>query len=558
MSTLVRVTTAFIFAAALASPVHAQTAGAIAGVSSPDGIAAQALSGITIPNAADVRGHVTLPTTLPEHGGAEVSWTSSHPDIVSDEVVDWIAAGVVVRPPVGAAVASVTLTACTTVDGDEGCRDFELSVRPQVELAEFTRYGMFNFARSNNHPGQQIYMASSIGNDATRWEAVNDGEIVLESTEGMHAVRDPSIVRSPEGDRFFLVATDLNVNGDAYGWQGWEWAQSGASRYIEVWESNDMRTWSPQRHVLVAPEEAGMTFAPEAIWDDEIQAYVVYWTSSMYPAGTHFTPDQTDPNGRFPLTRNQTLYTTTRDFVTFTPWEIMSNRPGHGTLDAVIIEDDEGYYHRLVTDRTSTGVGTTKYVRSCPSEDIYQERAASILAPENEWELTASCITHDAMATRYAEAPLIVKANPGDERGDGPDAVRDDRDRQLDQVVRAHCGSGLPAHSAQSHRIARLPGGNHDRIRGGCGTSRPGAVDDPDRPVRLGLGDDRRSILLWPGERDRLVDAGSIVTEGGQEQLEFARTVGNQAPGGRTRPMAAGIGDQIALISQGVDQGVEP
>ncbi|MDG4757359.1 hypothetical protein [Micromonospora sp. WMMD710] len=46
-------------------------------------------------------------------------------------------------------------------------------------------------------------------------------------------------------------------------------------------------------------------------------------------------PDRTDPNGHYPRTRNQTLYATTRDFVTFTPPQVMSNRPGHGTLDAV-------------------------------------------------------------------------------------------------------------------------------------------------------------------------------------------------------------------------------
>ncbi|WP_206024959.1 immunoglobulin-like domain-containing protein [Micromonospora zingiberis] len=381
------------------------------------GLAAQALDLITIPNADDVRGNVTLPTAVAD---AVVEWTSSDPDVVSDEANGAIAAGVVTRPPVGAEPATVTLTACATVGDSEACRAFALTVRPAVELAPFSRYGMANFARSNNHAGQQIYMATSVGNDATRWVAVNNGEIVLQSTKGMHAVRDPSIVRAPEGDKFYLVATDLNVNGNAYGWRGWDWAQSGASRYIEVWESTDLRTWSEQRHVLVAPPEAGMTFAPEAIWDPSIGAYVVYWTSSMYPTGSYFTTDRNDPNGRYPLTRNQTLYTTTRDFVTFTPARTMSNRPNHGTLDAVIVKDEaDGSYHRLVTDRTSTGPGTTKYVPSCPSEDIYQERATSILAPEDDWELVASCITHSTMNTRYAEAPLLVPANPGDERGSG-------------------------------------------------------------------------------------------------------------------------------------------
>jgi hypothetical protein len=95
----------------------------------------------------------------------------------------------------------------------DACRDFHLTVQPSVELAETSRYGMANFAQSNSHQGQQIYIASSVGNDATTWIAVNDGKVVLNSTKGMHAVRDPSMVRSPEGNKFFLVATDLNVDG---------------------------------------------------------------------------------------------------------------------------------------------------------------------------------------------------------------------------------------------------------------------------------------------------------------------------------------------------------
>jgi hypothetical protein len=279
---------------------------------------------------------------------------------------------------------------------------------------------MTNFARSNQQLGQQVYMAYSVSNDATNWIAVNNGKAYLNSTKGVQAVRDPTIVRSPEGDKFFLLATDLNVDGEDYGWQGWDWAQSGASRYIEVWESRDLRTWSEQRHVLVSSAEAGMTYAPEAIWDSEIGAYVVYWTSSMYPAGTYFTTNTSDPNRRYPLTPNKAMYATTRDFINFTPAKVMSGRLNHGTLDAVISKNDaSSYYHRIVCDRISTGNATTKYVTSCNSEDIYQERSKSILAKEDEWELVRGCITHDTMNTTYAEAPLIIQANPDDPRGRG-------------------------------------------------------------------------------------------------------------------------------------------
>src|SRR5699024_10049416 len=50
-------------------------------------------------------------------------------------------------------------------------------------------------------------------------------------------------------------------------------------------------------------------------------------------------------------------------------------------------------------------------------DDIYQERAAHVLAPPGEWELIAPAITRRAVGTRYAEAPMVVPANPGDPRG---------------------------------------------------------------------------------------------------------------------------------------------
>ncbi|KAB5515352.1 hypothetical protein GE09DRAFT_903903, partial [Coniochaeta sp. 2T2.1] len=378
--------------------------------------AKQALDGISIASADDVRGYITLPVMLEAFPGTEVRWESSNPVIVSDKAIGAIP-GVVKRPPVGAKPASVVLTACITtiVTQSSTCRGFSLKVQPSVRLAPFSRYGIPNFARSNSQNGQQVYMAYSVGNDATAWVATNGGYSYLNSTCGMHAVHDACVVRSLECDRFYLLATDLNVDGTTgtwYGWQGWDWAQSNASRYIEVWESKDLRHWSQQRHLLVSSIEAGMTYAPEATWDPAIGAYVVFWTSSLYPADTHYSANQSDPKGRYPLTHNEIMYATTRDFRTFTPAKVLSGRRNYGTLDATIVLNKvTGYYHRFVSDRTSTGVNLTRYISTCVSEDIYQERSKSILAAADEWGLLEGCITHSRLNTMYAKAPLVVQAN---------------------------------------------------------------------------------------------------------------------------------------------------
>ena len=73
---------------------------------------------------------------------------------------------------------------------------------------------------------------------------------------GDQGLRDPFIIRSPDGDTFYMIATDLNWfnrNRDY---------QINDSQYIEVFESHDLVNWSPQRHVKVAPDNAGNAFAP--------------------------------------------------------------------------------------------------------------------------------------------------------------------------------------------------------------------------------------------------------------------------------------------------------
>ena len=137
---------------------------------------------------------------------------------------------------------------------------------------------MFAYFTGSSVEGEKIYFAASNGNDALSWQELNGGEPVLSSTKGTTGLRDPFIMRSHDGDTFYLLATDLSIGSGT----GWGEAVRDGSRYLEIWESNDLVNWSEQRHVLVSPETAGMTWAPEAHWDDDIGAYAVYWASDLY------------------------------------------------------------------------------------------------------------------------------------------------------------------------------------------------------------------------------------------------------------------------------------
>ena len=121
---------------------------------------------------------------------------------------------------------------------------------------------------------EQIYFGLS--QDGFHWDALNNGSPVLVSDVGEKVVRDSYLLRSHDGKNYFLIATDLssNLNRD------WHHATHAGSKCIVIWESDDLVKWSAPRLVKVAPDDAGCTWAPEAIYDEETKDYLVYWAST--------------------------------------------------------------------------------------------------------------------------------------------------------------------------------------------------------------------------------------------------------------------------------------
>ena len=123
-----------------------------------------------------------------------------------------------------------------------------------------------------NPDGEQIYFASS--QDGMNWDDLNNNHPILTSTLGEKGVRDPFIIRSPEGGKSDLIATDLKINGG----NGWDAAQNNGSQSLMIWESTDLVNWSDERMVEVsAAIGAGCTWAPEATYDEKTGEYVIDW-----------------------------------------------------------------------------------------------------------------------------------------------------------------------------------------------------------------------------------------------------------------------------------------
>lgn len=169
---------------------------------------------------------------------------------------------------------------------------------------------------------EQIYfMVSENGRD---WEALNNGEPVLVSTVGEKGVRDPYIMRSHDGSKFYMIATDLsiNLNGD------WWRAQSAASKSIVIWESEDLVNWSEPRLVKVAADDAGCTWAPEAVYDEERGEYMVFWASLT---------------ARDNFSKQRIWAARTKDFKTFSEPFIYIEKPTT-VIDTTIIRENDTYY----------------------------------------------------------------------------------------------------------------------------------------------------------------------------------------------------------------------
>lgn len=204
-------------------------------------------------------------------------------------------------------------------------------------------YLMVHFVEDPANHAEKIYFSLSRGEDPTRWYRLNDGQPILESRIGTTGVRDPHLVRAPDCKKFYLIGTDLRVfGGDDAGWHAWT---SRGSRSILVWESTDLISWSKERLVEVAPPDAGMAWAPEAIVDPATGAFVLTWSSTLYDQAT-------DPDHRGD-SYSRIMPATTRDFRSFSAARIYLDT-GSSTIDTTMISH-AGKVYRFHKDNGPNG-----------------------------------------------------------------------------------------------------------------------------------------------------------------------------------------------------------
>lgn len=242
---------------------------------------------------------------------------------------------------------------------------------------QYAGYLFAYFRGERYEDGEQVYFALSDGNDALTWRELNGGRPVLVSELGEKGVRDPYIVRSPQGDCFYLVATDLRIHGNG----DWNRAVTTGSRSIMVWKSSNLADWSQQTMIELAPEGAGCAWAPEVFIGSASDVYNVFW-ASMLEGG-----QQGAESERY----HRMLVAETKDFVTFSEPKVYMDY-GYSVIDTTMIEARGSVY------RISKG------------RNIMQESGDSFHDPS--FKLINGSVEQPYL--RQGEGPIIFKSNTED------------------------------------------------------------------------------------------------------------------------------------------------
>ncbi|HIY24976.1 MAG TPA: Ig-like domain-containing protein [Candidatus Brachybacterium merdigallinarum] len=368
---------------------------------------------LAIENAEDMRHNFSLPTVGPH--GATISWRilagAEHASL-EDGVNDSSLTARVQRPASADDAAEIRLEATISAGQSTATREFTVTVQPMPAGSGEDEAYIWAFFTGEGVGGEKISLAASRGNDALDWNTLNDGEPLFTSEHGEEGLRDPFILRSPDGDTFYLIATDLKIDGRASGFTG---AQMNGSLAVEVWESTDLINWSEQRHVEVSSEYAGNTWAPEAYWDETRETFVMYWASNLYE--TQDPGDRTTPN------YNRMMYATTDDFITFSEpqvWIDVDRRgqAGAGSIDVTVTEH-EGDYYRIYKDEKSM---TLRQERSTDLLATVEGSYPGTTGADDEWvelgtDLGAGQPNGYGGTFTQSEGPSLFPANEGDENG---------------------------------------------------------------------------------------------------------------------------------------------
>ncbi len=283
-----------------------------------------------------------------------------------------------------------------------------LTVMTHATLADQAGYLFVTFKGEETPMTEQVYFALS--KDGRTWQALNQGEPVLVSDLGEKGVRDPFIIRAPEGDRFFIIATDLSIHLTRHDWGR---AVTRGSQSIVVWESTDLVNWSAPRLVQVAPDDAGCTWAPEVVYDEQNGDYMVFWASTT---------------GRDDFAKHRIWAARTTDFTTFGEPFVYIEKP-NTVIDTTIVREGDTYVRFTKDERNKDITMETAPALDGPWEDVdnfslagmqgYEGPECYVIEPATDEKPAAWCLILDHYAQGRGYQPYVTENLTGGQFEEG-------------------------------------------------------------------------------------------------------------------------------------------
>lgn len=201
----------------------------------------------------------------------------------------------------------------------------------------YSREGAYVFCYFTGNEVDQQTIHLAVSSDGYKFEALNNNEAIIEQTQGTGCVRDPYIIGGVDEngkDCYFIIATDMNAL------DGWT-----SNHSLITWRSYDLINWTDETVIDIRQfegfENCNRAWAPQAIWDDSVGMYMVYWATSTI---------ENDCAGHY--------YAYTKDFKTFETepqvlfgrWNEVDPETGETRnvqcIDGdIIYNENDGYYY---------------------------------------------------------------------------------------------------------------------------------------------------------------------------------------------------------------------
>ena len=182
--------------------------------------------------------------------------------------------------------------------------------------------GKYMFCQFVGNEPEEERIRFAVSADGYNFRPLNKNQPVIIQTKGKKCVRDPYIMRGQDGF-FYIIGTDMKSS------EGWT-----SNHALVTWKSADLGEWTDE--TIIDMRDFGGEFAntnrawaPQAIWDEKENSYMVYWANSTA---------ENDVAAMY--------YAHTNDFKSITKPQLLYERKGIQTIDGDIVYNKKnGYFY---------------------------------------------------------------------------------------------------------------------------------------------------------------------------------------------------------------------